>query len=540
MKAGWVYENTVNAENNNTSKIKYFLVIEGSSDNTKGVCLPILMSEKNGAQEIIKIKSINLIEDAYVDIGYSLPGNMMFPGAEICQVNEQEMEVITRALVHRSVERHFKFAHNESDYIPGKSAIKVSGKVYDIDDMSNLIDASLDFWLTTGRFNSAFEKKLSEVLNVKHVLTTNSGSSANLLAIATLTSYKLGDRALKRGDEIITVAAGFPTTINPALQYGLIPVFVDVEIPTYNIDVSLLEQAVTGKTKAIMIAHTLGNTFNIQEVISFARKHKLWVIEDCCDALGTKYTPEKDLVDIKGKIIQKGIKRSAGTFGDISTLSFYPAHHITMGEGGAVFTNSGLLKPIIESFRDWGRDCFCEPGQDNTCKKRFEQKWGNLPVGYDHKYTYSHIGYNLKITDMQAAVGLSQLSKLDEFIKLRKHNFKYLSEALSDLSDKLILPIETRNSDTSWFGYPITIREESKINREELLKALQEQNIGTRLLFGGNLTKQPYMKDVEYRIVGELKNTDLIMKNTFWLGVFPELTNDMLDHIAHTLRDFLK
>lgn len=403
----------------------------------------------------------------------------------------------------------------------GKSVVPPSGKVIGTKELQLMVEASLDGWLTTGRFNDAFEKKLGEYIGVPYVLTTTSGSSANLLALTALTSPKLGARALKPGDEVITVAAGFPTTVNPTIQNGLIPVFVDVDIPTYNINASLIEAAVSDKTKAIMIAHTLGNLFDLAEVRRVADKYNLWLIEDCCDALGSKYD---------GKM--------AGTFGDIGTVSFYPAHHITMGEGGAVFTKSAELKTIIESFRDWGRDCYCAPGCDNTCKKRFGQQLGSLPFGYDHKYTYSHLGYNLKITDMQAACGLAQLERVEEFVETRKANFKYLKEALQSCVDFIELPEATENSDPSWFGFPITLKEDCGISRIDLVKFLDEAKIGTRLLFAGNLTRQPYFHDVKYRVVGELTNTDRIMNQTFWIGIYPGLTHDHLDYVVSKFEEF--
>lgn len=403
----------------------------------------------------------------------------------------------------------------------GKSVVPPSGKVIGTKELQLMVEASLDGWLTTGRFNDAFEKKLGEYIGVPYVLTTTSGSSANLLALTALTSPKLGARALKPGDEVITVAAGFPTTVNPTIQNGLIPVFVDVDIPTYNINASLIEAAVSDKTKAIMIAHTLGNLFDLAEVRRVADKYNLWLIEDCCDALGSKYD---------GKM--------AGTFGDIGTVSFYPAHHITMGEGGAVFTKSAELKTIIESFRDWGRDCYCAPGCDNTCKKRFGQQLGSLPFGYDHKYTYSHLGYNLKITDMQAACGLAQLERVAEFVETRKANFKYLKEALQSCVDFIELPEATENSEPSWFGFPITLKEDCGISRIDLVKFLDEAKVGTRLLFAGNLTRQPYFHDVKYRVVGELTNTDRIMNQTFWIGIYPGLTHDHLDYVVSKFEEF--
>jgi CDP-6-deoxy-D-xylo-4-hexulose-3-dehydrase len=407
------------------------------------------------------------------------------------------------------------------DFIAGSSVIPPSGKVIGDTELMYMTDAVLDGWLTTGRFNTQFEQKLAEFIGIKNMLTTNSGSSANLLAFTALTSHKLGNRAIKPGDEVISVAAGFPTTVNPIIQNGVIPVFIDVEIPTYNIDVTKIEAAITPKTKAIFIAHTLGNPFNLEAVSAIAKKHNLWLIEDCCDALGTKYN-----------------NKMVGTFGDIMTLSFYPAHHITMGEGGAIGTNSDELKVIIESFRDWGRDCYCQPGCDNTCNKRFCQQLGQLPFGYDHKYTYSHLGYNLKITDMQAACGLAQLERLPEFIAKRKSNFTYLKDKLQECAEFLILPEATDNSEPSWFGFPITIKADAGFTRNDLLAYLDENKIGTRLLFAGNLTKQPYMASLNFRIASDLTNTDIIMNNTFWVGIYPGLTEEMLDYTAQTIGQF--
>jgi CDP-6-deoxy-D-xylo-4-hexulose-3-dehydrase len=452
---------------------------------------------------------------------------------------ESETAANLRVNILQQVAVYAAEKYKPTAFIPGKTHIPVSGKVLGERELQLLVESSLDGWLTTGRFNDAFEKKLAQFIGVKHVLTTNSGSSANLLALATLTSSKLGEKALKAGDEIITVAAAFPTTVNPALQYGLIPVFVDVDLQTYNIDATQLEAAISKKTRAIMLAHTLGNAFNIDEVMRVARKYNLWLIEDCCDALGTTYAPSTQLTDYKGIDIPIGVPRHVGTFGDIATLSFYPAHHITMGEGGVVFTNHGKLKPIMESFRDWGRDCFCAPGKDNTCNKRFCQQLGSLPEGYDHKYTYSHIGYNLKITDMQAAVGLAQLERLEGFIAQRRANFNYLTDALADLQEKIILPQATPNSDPSWFGFPITLRENSGIGRVKLLRHLESKNIGSRLVFAGNLTRQPYFQNQNYRVSGDLKNTDTVMNQSFWLGVTPMLTNEMLNFVIVSLKELL-
>jgi CDP-6-deoxy-D-xylo-4-hexulose-3-dehydrase len=408
-----------------------------------------------------------------------------------------------------------------SPFDPGMTPIPTSGKVIGATELKNMVEASLDGWLTTGRFNEAFEKRLAEFLGVKYALTTNSGSSANLLALSALTSPMLGDRALKPGDEVITVAAGFPTTVNPMLLQGLVPVFVDVHIPTYNIRADSIEAAISERTRAIMIAHTLGNPFDLEEVMRIVKKHDLWLVEDCCDALGATYG---------GQLV--------GTYGHIGTVSFYPAHHITMGEGGAVFTNNAKLKRIVESFRDWGRDCYCAPGKENTCGKRFEWQLGKLPRGYDHKYTFSHLGFNLKISDMQAACALAQIDRLPEFIRLRRRNFEYMKRRLASLEEFLILPEATPGSDPSWFGFPITLRDEGSAGRTDLMNYLTQNLIGTRLLFAGNLTRQPYFEGRAYRVSGELTNTDIVMNRTFWLGVYPALTEPMLEYVAERLETF--
>jgi CDP-6-deoxy-D-xylo-4-hexulose-3-dehydrase len=407
-------------------------------------------------------------------------------------------------------------------FVPGQTVVPPSGKLIDGGEIKNMVDASLDGWLTTGHFNEQFERKLAEFIGVKHAITVNSGSSANLVAFSTLTSSKLGDRAIQQGDEVIGVAAGFPTTVNPIIQFGAVPVFVDVDPVTHNIDASKIEAAISPKTKAIMLAHSLGNPFNLDVVMAICKKYNLWLVEDCCDALGTTY---------KGQMV--------GTFGDIATLSFYPAHHITMGEGGAVFTNNIELKQIAESFRDWGRDCYCPPGKDNTCGKRFCWKLGNLPEGYDHKYTYSHLGYNLKITDMQAACALAQLEKAPSFIQARKDNFKFLKERLSTCEEFLQLPEAMVDSDPSWFGFPITVKECSPVSRLDLTTYLDQNKIGTRLLFAGNLIRQPYMMNVKYRVSGELTNTDNVMNNTFWIGVQPALTKEMLEFVVNKIEVYL-
>ena len=423
------------------------------------------------------------------------------------------------------VREYAETEHAPKPFVAGKSPAPVSGRVYDADDMCALVESSLDFWLTTGPFNDTFEKKLSIFLGSKFALTCNSGSSANLLAVTALTSHLLKDRALKPGDEVITCSTGFPTTVNPILMNGLVPVFLDVDIPTYNIDVSKLEEALSPKTRAIVVAHTLGNPFNLDAIMGFAKKHNLWVVEDCCDALGATYHGKK-----------------VGTFGNIGTLSFYPAHHITMGEGGAVFTDRSILKRALESIRDWGRDCYCAPGVDNTCGRRYEWQLGELPLGYDHKYTYSHLGYNLKITDMQAAVGCSQMDKVTDFIAARRRNFALLKDGLRErgLDEFFILPEATEHSDPSWFGFPITVRDGTPFERDALLIHLNEKRIGTRLLFGGNLLRQPYMIGRPQRVVGEMTNSDIVMRSTFWLGVYPGLSPDAIGYMLDTIAAFCR
>jgi len=426
-----------------------------------------------------------------------------------------------RAEISDLVAKYAALEFAEKIFVGGETVIPPSGKKLGVKELQNMVDASLDGWLTTGRFNTAFEKKLADFIGINHLITVNSGSSANLVAFSTLTSPRLGDRAIKKGDEVIGVAAGFPTTVNPIVQFGAVPVFVDVEMDTHNINANLIEAAITPKTKAIMLAHTLGNPFNCAKVKAICEKYDLWLIEDCCDALGATFD---------GQMV--------GTWGDIATLSFYPAHHMTMGEGGAVFMNDPLLKLIAESFRDWGRDCYCAPGVDDTCGKRFGQQLGTLPDGYDHKYVYSHLGYNLKITDMQAACGLAQLDSLESFIAKRRENFKYFSGRLSSLSEFIELATPTENSNPSWFGFPVTIKESAGIKRLDVVKYLDQYKIGTRLLFAGNLTNQPYFKDIEYRIAGSLENTDRTMNQTFWLGVQPTLSEEHYDFVAGKLEEF--
>jgi len=403
---------------------------------------------------------------------------------------------------------------------PGVTPIPPSGKVIGAEEIAAAVDACLDGWLTTGRFNESFERNLARFIGPRHVLTTNSGSSSNLTAFSALTSPVLGDRRLVAGDEVITVAAGFPTTVNPIVLYGMVPVFLDVRLETYNIDTEALESAITDRTRAIVLAHTLGNPFDVGTVAAVAKKHDLWLIEDCCDALGSRYD---------GRLV--------GNFGDIGTLSFYPAHHITMGEGGAVFTRSSRLDRIMRSIRDWGRDCYCEPGMDNTCKKRFDWQLGGLPHGYDHKYTYSHLGFNFKITDMQAAIADAQLLRLPDFIDQRRENFDYLHAGLADLDAELILPTPTPGSEPAWFGFPICLRDE---RRGALTGFLEERRIGTRLLFGGNLARQPYFENVRYRAHGDLATTDIVMNRAFWVGVYPGITRDMLDYMIESIHAFFR
>ena len=419
--------------------------------------------------------------------------------------------------------KYYKSVSKNNKIVPGESYIPPSGKCMDEEDMANLIDASLDMWLTSGRYGQKFESEFAKFLGVKHCALVNSGSSANLIALTALTSHKLGERRLKPGDEVITVAAGFPTTVAPIIQNRLIPVFIDVNLGTYGYDENIIEKAISNKTKAIFMAHTLGNPFNLKKVMELAEKYNLWVIEDNCDALGAKY---------EGKM--------TGNFGHISTYSFYPAHHITMGEGGAVATNDTNLFNIIRSFRDWGRDCICPPGKDNVCKHRFDQKHGELPEGYDHKYVYSHLGYNLKISDMQAAVGVAQLKKAKSFIEKRNKNYTLLFNGLKKYEEYLILPVPEKNSEPSWFGFPITVKENNKFTRNDLVRYLEDNKVGTRLLFGGNLLKQPVFtqNDYEYRVVGELINTDIVMNSTFWIGVWPGIDDDCIKYILDVFEDF--
>ena len=433
----------------------------------------------------------------------------------------ERSEQLKQQILQLTAEYHSE-AFAPREFVPGSSTVPVSGKVIDAADMSAVVESALDGWFTTGRWAKEFEKKLARFVGVRSASLVNSGSSANLVALSALTSPKLGEKRLKPGDEVITVAAGFPTTVNPILQNRLVPVFIDVTLPTYEVDVTKLEAARSEKTRAVMIAHTLGNTFDLDAVTAFCKKYDLWLVEDCCDALGSTWKGQK-----------------VGTFGDIATISFYPAHHITMGEGGAVLTDKPALQVLIDSFRDWGRDCWCEPGVDNTCGKRFDWQLGTLPCGYDHKYTYSHVGYNLKATDMQAALGVRQMDKLEHFIARRRENFAYLRKVLAPLEEFLILPEATPGSDPSWFGFPIGVKPEAPFKRDQLTQALEAKKIGTRNVFAGNLVRQPAYEGWEYRVVGELTNTDFVMNNVFWIGVYPGLTTEMLDFIAKTATEFV-
>ena len=421
------------------------------------------------------------------------------------------------------VNEFYTLSYQKKEFIAGVTPIPVAGRVFDAAEMNALVGSGLDFWLTAGPYAGEFEKKFAQFFGLRCGVLVNSGSSANLLAVTALTSAELGERSLRPGDEVITVAAGFPTTVNAIIQNQLIPVFVDVSVPTYNINVTQLEAALSEKTKAIVLAHTLGNPFNLKVVTEFAKKHTLWLIEDCCDAVGATFEGKK-----------------VGTFGEMATASFYPAHHITMGEGGAVVTDALRLKKVLESFRDWGRDCWCLPGKDNTCGKRYDWDFPGIPKGYDHKYVYSHIGYNLKATDMQAAVGLAQLQKLETFIDLRRKNFSVLYAGLKDLSEFFILPEATIGSDPSWFGFPLAVRKESPVQRKAILQYLSNKKIGTRLLFGGNLTRQPAYKNVHYRVAASLENSDFVMSQVFWLGVYPGLTGQMLEYVIDSMHELFR
>lgn len=509
----------ISCHSHNPSAIQVAMISNGDDDVTPGeYCLAFgrddLESETPQISGLIHVDRVIHIPD------FSLIKT------RAAVLKRQKIDLILRMWIKFVTDTHYQSVHlpvNQSGFEPGKTPVQYAGRVYDAREMQALVDSSLDFWLTAGKAADKFESEFSKLCGVKHSSLVNSGSSANLVAMSALTSPKLKDRRLNPGDEVVTVAAGFPTTVNPIFQNGLIPVFVDIEIPSYNIDVNQLAPALSSKTKAVMLAHTLGNPFNLHYVTEFCNRHNLWLIEDCCDALGSNYD---------GKPV--------GTYGDLATYSFYPAHHITMGEGGCVTTNSSALDHLVKSFRDWGRDCICLPGQDNRCGKRFSYQFGQLPYGYDHKFVYSHIGYNLKVTDMQAAVGLAQLDKLESFIHARKLNFKSLKSRLCHLEEYFIFPEATRGADPSWFGFPVCIRETAPFSRTDLICELDSKKIATRLLFGGNLTKQPAYENKKYRVVGDLKNTDIVMTNVFWIGVFPGLRPDMIDHMVNTIDKFCK
>jgi CDP-6-deoxy-D-xylo-4-hexulose-3-dehydrase len=489
--------------------------------------LYMLPYDKTRDSRLVKIVGEDLIEsklshDCFVVTHRPLGIKKESITQRVGRINVQKMDEILRHMIYNIVQKHYQVVHGtDKKFMPGETYIHYAGRVYDAKEITAVVDSALDFWLTAGRFAKQFEEEFAKFLGVKYCILTNSGSSANLLAISALTSPKLGERRLNPGDEVITTACAFPTTVNPIIQNNLIPVFLDVEVGTYNIDVNTIESAISDRTKAIFIAHTLGNPFDVEKIVHVCNDNNLWLIEDNCDALGSKYGGNY-----------------TGTFGDIATCSFYPAHHITMGEGGSLVTNDTALKRLIQSFRDWGRDCWCEPGYDNTCGKRFDKQLGNLPYGYDHKYTYSHVGYNLKVTDMQAAVGVEQLKKLPLFVHERKENWRRLYEGLEDYTDFFILPECTDKSEPCWFGFLLTVKEGVSFSRDDIVKHLEESKIATRMLFSGNITRHPSFENVEYRTYGDLRNTDFIMNNTFWVGVYPGLTDEMIDYTLMKICDF--
>ena len=479
------------------------------------------LANKNGTLKSVHVHSARKIQTSQIE-------------SEVGEVGLEVLQKIYRELALKYSKLHFHVAHKpkmDSKFVPGESGVTYAGRVFDEEEVVNLVDSSLEFWLTTGRYAEQFERGFSKFLGIRHTLLVNSGSSANLIAFSTLTSPLLKERQIKRGDEVIAVAAGFPTTINPILQYGAVPVFVDISFPTYNLDVSKLEAALSPKTKAVMIAHSLGNPFDLQTIKDFCVKHNLWLVEDNCDALGSRYQ-------------YNGEWKYTGTIGDIATSSFYPPHHMTMGEGGAVYMQNNQLKKIAESYRDWGRDCWCPSGKDNTCGKRFQWELGELPQGYDHKYIYSHIGYNLKVTDMQAAIGVAQLKKLPSFIAARQRNWKLLRDGLNDLSDVFHLPEPTPNSEPSWFGFLLTLRDTAKFKRRELVEFLETNKIQTRMLFAGNYLRHPVFDEFRngntYRVVGDLTVTDKVMNDTFWIGVYPGMKEGMIQYIVDTIHKFVK
>jgi CDP-6-deoxy-D-xylo-4-hexulose-3-dehydrase len=513
---------------------EFFLVLEVDSSGKplKGLSLKPLSS---GVPEGSKLVEVEVSLDKIGDKCFvAEPSEVWDLPDSLIQVGHAEGQSFSAALkehlLRKSIPELLSLGKRVPDFLPGETFVPVSGPLIDNKDITATVDSVLKGWFTAGEVNEKFEKSLAKYIGARHVVTTNSGSSAVLLAVSSLTSEKLGERKLVPGDEVITVAAGFPTGVNPLLLYDLVPVFVDVKIPTYNVDTDLLESAAGPRTKAIILPHTLGNLFNVKSVLSFARKHGLWVIEDACDALGSKYFLSEP--QVAGSM--------AGSFGDISTFSFFPAHHITMGEGGAVATSDPDLATLVSSFRDWGRDCRCKPGQDNICGKRFGYTWKNLPEGFDHKYVFTHAGFNLKITEMQAALGLSQLSKVDAFTAARKRNFSILMEGLKGLEEHLILPKAEDGSDPSWFGFPLTLKKSTRFNRLEMVRFLDERKIGTRMLFAGNLCRQPYFENVRFRLGSSLENTDTVMERTFWLGIHPALSTEMLYYIAESVNDFCR
>ncbi|WP_233184996.1 lipopolysaccharide biosynthesis protein RfbH [Paenibacillus sonchi] len=515
MKNGNVVKNKMSNQ--------FTLLYDGNNEFLQGFSLLTEPSGDFSVRYCLEITLDKYLFPFYVDIRSKITlrdDDIEFVG----EIDAETLEKVTRLEILSKVENYYELFHSKrnKDFDPESTQVSYGGRVYDEKEMRSLVDSSLDFWLTAGRYNKQFEKEYAEFLGVRYALLTNSGSSANLLAFSALTSPKLKDRQIKPGDEVITVAAGFPTTVTPIVQNGAVPVFIDVELGTYNIIVDRIEEAITSKTKAIMVAHTMGNPFELDRVLEIAARHDLWVIEDNCDALGSTFN---------GKL--------TGTHGHIGTSSFYPPHHMTMGEGGAVYTNNALLKSIIESFRDWGRDCWCPSGCDNTCNKRFGWELGSLPFGYDHKYTYSHIGYNLRVTEMQAAIGVEQLKKVPTFTQARKDNFKRLYDGLKDLGEHFILPRATENSDPSWFGFMLTVQDGAKFTKNEIVEYLEANRIQTRMLFAGNLTRQPAFVNVNYRISGDLTNTDKIMNDTFLVGVYPGLTHEKIDYVVGKIRSFV-
>jgi len=500
------------------------LVIDSDSD---GYQIIFLSGQIKDSSSLIVLSNNDIVE-GQLSHDYTIIHNKQFfvnlnkINEKIAQVNSSILDQVIRKMIEHQVQKHYQIMHNKAEFIPGESYIRYAGRVYDHNEIPTLVNSSLDFWLTSGKYARQFETEFASFLGTKYCLLTNSGSSANLLAMSALTSYQLGEKRLNPGDEVITTACAFPTTVNPIIQNNLIPVFVDVDLKTSNIQADYIESALSEKTKAIFIAHSLGNPFDLEKIMHICEKNDLWLIEDNCDSLGSTFN-----------------EKLTGTFGDLGTHSFYPAHHMTMGEGGAVVTDNPLLKRIVQSYRDWGRDCWCNPGEDNTCGSRFTQQFGTLPIGYDHKYVYSHIGYNLKLTDMQAAVGVEQLKKLPQFISSRKRNFNLLDNGLKKHEKYLILPTKLASSDPSWFGFLITVRKNAPFTRDKIVQYLEENQIATRMLFAGNITRHKKKKKVSYRIHGELLFSDQIMNNSFWIGVYPGLNREQIDYIIEVFDDFI-